>query len=229
MSEAHNRSQEATHAPGAAAPEATRAKTARGRATEAGLVRAARKVFERDGFLDARISDITAAAGTALGSFYNYFEGKEEIFSAVIAELSDEGLHPPVLDYLGGEALERFPAAIAGHHHEYLQAYARNYKLMRAMEQLTNISDSFRRRRRDEAQPFVRASARAIRQLQSRGDVDASLDPVMTTRALSAMVSRSAYITFILEEDRGKRAIEQLAVTLTELWLGALGIPHSIR
>ena len=45
---------------------------------------AARRVFERDGFLDARITDITAEAGVAAGPFYTYFTGKEDAFAAVI-------------------------------------------------------------------------------------------------------------------------------------------------
>ena len=57
-------------------------------------MRAAQKVFERDGFLDARITDITATARTATGSFYTYFNGKEEIFLAVV-EARDEGGQPP--------------------------------------------------------------------------------------------------------------------------------------
>jgi len=44
--------------------------SARGTRTREALVRAARRVFERHGFLDARITDIAAEAGVASGSFY---------------------------------------------------------------------------------------------------------------------------------------------------------------
>ena len=44
--------------------------TARGRRTRAALVRAAAEVFERDGFLDARVTDI-AAAGRPAGPSTN--------------------------------------------------------------------------------------------------------------------------------------------------------------
>src|SRR5688500_10413505 len=44
--------------------------TERGRRMRARLLAAAREVFERDGFLDARVTDISAAAGVAHGSFY---------------------------------------------------------------------------------------------------------------------------------------------------------------
>ena len=41
----------------------------RGQRTRAALVTAARSIFERDGFLDARITDITAEAEVASGTF----------------------------------------------------------------------------------------------------------------------------------------------------------------
>ena len=51
-------------------------------------------MFERDGFLDARITDITAEAGVAAGSFYTYFTSKEDAFAAVMEEVNEEMLHP---------------------------------------------------------------------------------------------------------------------------------------
>ena len=58
--------------------------------TRARLVDAAKEVFERDGFLDARISDIAEKAGLSHGSFYHYFESKEEVFREVAAEVEVE-------------------------------------------------------------------------------------------------------------------------------------------
>ena len=55
--------------------------------TRARLVDAAKEVFERDGFLDARISDIAERAGLSHGSFYHYFESKEEVFREVAANV----------------------------------------------------------------------------------------------------------------------------------------------
>ena len=60
------------------------ARTPRGLARRSRLVRAAQTIFERDGFLEARITDITAEASTATGSFSTYFTSKEEIFLAVV-------------------------------------------------------------------------------------------------------------------------------------------------
>ena len=65
--------------PGAALDLAakTAPSTARGRRTRAALLDASRRVFERHGFVNAKISDIATEAGVAQGSFYNYFDSKE--------------------------------------------------------------------------------------------------------------------------------------------------------
>ena len=63
--------------------------------TRARLVEAAKEVFELDGFLDARISDIAERAGLSHGSFYHYFDSKEEVFREVAAEV-EERLSEPI-------------------------------------------------------------------------------------------------------------------------------------
>jgi AcrR family transcriptional regulator len=211
---------------GASAPAAPGAKTARGLATQAALVRAAQKVFERDGFLDARIADITATARTATGSFYTYFNGKEEIFLAVVEALDEVGLHPPSLEYVAEKHADPADliADITAHHRAYLETYHRNAKMMRVVEEVTNISDSFRRERTARAQAWIEASRDAIAKLQRERRADRDLDPLTAARALSLMLSRSAYVTFVLEEE-GADSIEGLARTLTRLWVNALKVP----
>jgi AcrR family transcriptional regulator len=191
-------------------------------ATEAALLRAARRVFEQDGFLDARIADITALADTATGTFYTYFDSKEAIFTSVIDQLNEQGLHPPSLDFLP-DVVEDLEGSVARHHREYLENYARNAKLMSVMEQVTNISDDFRHHRTEQAQVYMRRNADAIRRLQREGIADPELDPELTARSLSTMVSRSAYVSFILEEE-GADSIERLVDNLTRIWLNALAL-----
>src|ERR1700688_3284663 len=66
--------------------------TARGRRTRAALLDASRRVFGRLGFANTKISDIAAEAGVAQGSFYNYFDSKEQIFAEFIARVISEVL-----------------------------------------------------------------------------------------------------------------------------------------
>jgi AcrR family transcriptional regulator len=208
---------------GADRPAPAGARTARGAATQAQLVRSAKKIFERDGFLDARITDITATAGTATGSFYKYFASKEEIFLAVVKALDEEGLHTPSLELLAAEHDDLF-ADVAEHQRRYLATYRRNAKMMSVIEEVTNIDDSFRKERTSRAQPWIEGNVAAIRALQEAGRADPSLDPLVAGRTLSIMLSRAAYVTFVLEEE-GPEAIDGLAETLTRIWMNALKIP----
>src|SRR5262249_12889860 len=61
--------------------------TAKGLRTRDELLAAARRVFERDGYLDTRVADIAAAAKLAHGSFYTYFSSKQEVFLAIVRDV----------------------------------------------------------------------------------------------------------------------------------------------
>ncbi len=180
---------------------------------------AARQVFERDGFPDARITDITAAAGVAAGSFYTYFTSKEDVFAAVMEEVEEEMLHPRL-----EPAHDRDDpvAVIEAANRAYLVAYRRNAKLMGLMEQVAGIDPDFRDQRLRRARAFMKRNAAAIRRLQADGHADPDLDPVLAAEALSAMVSRMAYFRYVL--NLGNASQPALVQTLTRLWTGALGI-----
>ena len=62
-------------------------KTARGQKTQARLLEAAEVEFGERGFHEAAITGITQRAGVALGTFYVYFDSKEEIFRALVAHM----------------------------------------------------------------------------------------------------------------------------------------------
>lgn len=64
-------------------------RTARGLRTKRKLLDAAALEFGEKGFHEASITAITQRAGTALGSFYTYFDSKDELFSALVRELSN--------------------------------------------------------------------------------------------------------------------------------------------
>jgi AcrR family transcriptional regulator len=192
-------------------------RTARGARTRAALVTAARTVFERDGYLNARLTDITAEAKCSTGSFYTYFTNKEEIFAAVLEEAQEEMLHPHVREVAGDD--EDPVALIEASNRAYLDAYRRQAKLMKLLEQVATIDDSVRDFRRRRSAAFAKRNARSIRDLQARGLADPDLDPEITARALSGMVGRLANAVYVLGDPIDH---EDLIQTLTRLWANAL-------
>ncbi len=194
--------------------------TARGLRTRETLVAAARRVFERDGFINSRLTDITAEAACSIGTFYTYFDSKEEIFTAVMQATQDDMMHPglPHVD----EDPQNAAAIFESSNRAYLEAYARNAKLMLLLEQVATIDPEFRRLRVARSNAFAVRNAKRIAWLQENGYADPSLDPVMTARALSSIISRMAYYSMALEQDWD---VGLMAETAARLWLNALGVP----
>ncbi|GAB4274195.1 MAG: TetR/AcrR family transcriptional regulator [Pararhodobacter sp.] len=66
---------------------ASRPRTRRGQDTRAALLRAAETVIGEIGFAAASIADITRKAGIAQGTFYIYFQSKDEVFRELVMEM----------------------------------------------------------------------------------------------------------------------------------------------
>ncbi|MFF0816399.1 TetR/AcrR family transcriptional regulator [Rhodococcus sp. NPDC003318] len=210
---------------GPSAPQRDLPPTPRGVRTRAALVAAARVVFERDGYLDTRLADITGQAHCATGTFYTYFANKEEVFAAILDEAKQDMLHPGV----GRVADSDDPYdVLEASNRAYLTAYRRNAKLMGLMEQVAHIDPEFRRFRTERAETFIARNARGIADLQKRGIVDPDVDPMTASRALSGMVSRLAYAVFVSGEvdgDGREYDLDELVFTVTRLWANALRFP----
>lgn len=193
--------------------------TERGRRTRRALVRAARKVFEAKGFLDTRVSDIADEAEVAYGTFYTYFDSKEQVFSEVITGLVDDmraiARAEPVT---GTDPSSRIERANRG----YLRSYQRNAELMAILEQVATFNPELREVRRRARRFWVERSASAIAGWQQQGLVSSSIDPYYAATALGSMVDRSAYVWLVLGEPYDEdTAVEQLS----GLYCRALGLP----
>ncbi|MGW4387671.1 TetR/AcrR family transcriptional regulator [Streptomyces sp. NBC_00063] len=196
-------------------------RSARGVRTRNALITAAREVFERDGYLDARITDISKAAHVASGSFYTYFNSKEEIFQALVEQVQEEMLHPHLRERTGITDTRQL---IDASNREYLRAYKKNARLMALFEQVAQIDEKFMALRIERGNAFARRNAKLIQALQESGEADTSLDPLVTAHALSVMVSRMAYMVFVM----GQRIpFERLVTTLNKIWENGLQLTAS--
>lgn len=197
--------------------------TARGVRTRASLVAAARAVFERDGFIDSRLTDITKEASCSTGTFYTYFDSKEEIFTAVLLDAQDDMLHPGP-PHGGGHERRSVVESLAAGNRAYVESYKRNAELMLLLEQVAAIDPKFRQLRVRRGRAFAERNRRWIQRLQDEGFADPELDSDMSARALSAMVGRMAYHKYALGEDDWGTD-DAFVETATKLWVNALGIP----
>ncbi|WP_040809335.1 TetR/AcrR family transcriptional regulator [Nocardia concava] len=111
--------------------------------TEQALKQAAHRLFAERGYLNTKITDITAAAGRAAGSFYNHFASKEELLSALLKDLADESdtsAEDPahIADFTDPESVRYHVAA-------YWNFGRRNWPVLRAVSQAALVNDDFAR------------------------------------------------------------------------------------
>jgi AcrR family transcriptional regulator len=189
--------------------------TDRTRETRDKLLRVAREVFEEDGFDGASISRIVEGASVSRGTFYLYFESKEDIFRTLAEETLTQvvELQQP-LDRL--EPIDTIRASIAG----FVAYYRDHARLMAVLEQVATHDASFRTLRRDMRRGVAERAVRFIASLQRHGTVPATVDPRYAATALTGMVDRFAYVWLVLEEDFDEA---QVVENLTRLWYQAIG------
>jgi AcrR family transcriptional regulator len=202
--------------------------TERGRRTRAALVKAARVVFEECGYLDARISDIAKNANVAHGTFYTYFNSKEEIFREIISEVQTDLLAGQEDSPTGraprrpGRTLASSIARIERANRAYVAGYRKHAKMLGLMEQVSTFNDDLRTTRLEMRRAFVLRSSKSLARLQADGYADPVLDPWYAANALCNMVDRFVYTWLVLgeqfEEDRA-------VATLTRLWAQAIKLP----
>jgi AcrR family transcriptional regulator len=195
--------------------------TARGRRTRATLVEAAKQVFAQTRFADTRIADITAQAGVANGTFYTYFDSKEEIFREVAAGVLEAMLRAPVRD---PEATERDPIRDVEYaSRAYFKVVVDNAVVARSIEQLVPVDREVATARRSTIVGSIKRADQWIRRLQARGVCD-DIDPWTTAIALQTMTIRVAYDHLLPHAGEVEADIDAMARAVSRIWARTVGL-----
>jgi AcrR family transcriptional regulator len=191
--------------------------TRKGRETDEAFRDAARTVFARDGYLNAKISDIAAEAGKSVASFYNYYDTKAELLVALAEEFHAEATDLAVLPYRSGLTREdALREAVAG----FWRTYAKRRGELIGVFQAAMCDPAFLARWLDIRAEAVQRIARQIRHAQAEGFCP-GIDPVLTASALSAMLEHFCYIWLGQGGERADvRFDEDAAIdTLATIWV----------
>ncbi len=193
------------------------ATTPRGVRTKAIFIAAAREVIAEQGFLSTTVGDIATRAGRATGSFYNYFENKEDLLALLFEEFKIEVM----------EGMASTPVDPAGDPREQIEQVVRNYWLtyrrrlpeLVGVFQLSMIDPEFAVRWRDIRIDAVRAIRWWVLRAQSAGLAE-DLDPDLTASALGAMIDNFCFVWIARGGDVPDVELDDEAAiaTLAALW-----------
>ncbi len=193
--------------------------TRKGRATDEAFKEAARVVFARDGYLNAKISDIAAEAGRSAASFYNYYDTKADLLIALAEEFHAEAMSVATLSFRSGltrpEALRE---AVAG----FWRTYGKRRGELIGIFQAAMVEGRFRDRWLELRGEAVRRIAAEVRGAQARGYCP-GVDPVMTASALSAMLEHFCYIWLGAGGEKDVPPDDELALdAVATIWVRAV-------
>jgi AcrR family transcriptional regulator len=109
--------------------------------TELALKEAARRVFARSGYHNAKITDITAEAGRSAGSFYKHFNGKDDVLRALLSDWLTQAGDELEAD-AAGDDLSREPA-LRARVAIYWHTYRQHLPEIRALGEAAQVDPAF--------------------------------------------------------------------------------------
>ena len=183
-----------------AAPEPTiddRALRPRGQRTRQRLLEAGASVLPARGYHDTRVDDIVEAAGVSHGTFYRYFENKDDFFRALAEAASTRMIE--LLDVL---QLDAEPADLRKWLQEWFTTYEGNggvistWQEMQTNEELAAFSQ----------QVAASVLTRIVRVLEGRGFGDPAVDAI----TFLALIERLPYSVYTLGFTSRDDAVEAM-------------------
>jgi AcrR family transcriptional regulator len=189
--------------------------TKKGLKTRAKILEAARVVFARDGYVDARMTDVAEVGGLSTGGLYRYFTDKRDVFAALIEDLHEE------LYRASGRTHTAFKddplAALTDANRGYIEHYAENRDVMRAFIEAAGVDSRFRAIWWNMRQRHVKRFAAVLR---SEGVETIDGTPVeLVSEAMACMVEQCCYVWFAHEDMRDSQvSIDEAVQTVTNAW-----------
>ena len=201
-------------------------RSTKGARTRLRLLAAAKEIFEENGFLEARISDIAERAGLSHGSFYHYFDSKEQIFREVAAAV-DEELGAPLSNVIlspsssGVPPQERLHEALRQH----FETYRKQARIMGIVEEVSRYDDHVRDLLLTRHRQYTAQVAASIRQMQKRGLADRKLDPTVAAAVVGALTGRFAELWLV--QGAVDCSFDDAVDQVTRLIVNALGVKRA--
>jgi AcrR family transcriptional regulator len=152
--------------------------------TEAELKAAAIRVFDRVGYLNAKITEITAEAGRATGSFYKHFASKEKLLEALLADLLEEGDASAEMPGHGTDFRDR--EAVRWHVAVYWNVYRQTRTVMTALQQAASVDEHFAVQAQRMVEPDLHHIAGHLTGLDLPGD------PLVVASMFTSLISTFA-------------------------------------
>jgi TetR/AcrR family fatty acid metabolism transcriptional regulator len=139
------------------------------------ILDAAIRVFARQGFHSARVSDVASEAGVAYGLVYHYFDSKDQMLNELFSERWSLLLDASEQIQRGGGSAREKLGGVAGF---IIESYRHEPELMKVIiVEVTRAANSFGRTHLPEIRRAYDSVAAMVADAQAAGDFRTDVDP----------------------------------------------------
>lgn len=188
--------------------------------TRQSLVDSASQLFEERGFVNTTVLDIAERSGVSLATFYQYFKDLNSVVGVLVVEFIRASLARGLdrWDIRAGRAgLRENIANFAGTYVEF-----RNFLETWACVEL--IDPEMRALSRRYRAVYMHRCYEYLLEGVELGLVRPDLDVEGAADAMTVLVERSCFESFVFEKRTSEAEVVALVDRLTDLWAGAIGL-----
>jgi len=189
-------------------------------ATRQDLLKAALRIFSEDGYTAATLEQIARRAGVTRGALYHHFEGKADLYDALLREEADQVMRPLMAGLANDgppfERLRRFFISYG----TALEGDARFRAILAIlMFGSADVPEPSRSVTRRGYQAWLDVFEAVLEEAHSRGELRTGLSPRM---AASAVVALTAGMTTTALQARSLMSPSESAPLLFDVLLGGI-------
>lgn len=188
--------------------------------THATITAVAYDLFCEQGFQTTTVTAIAERAGVSMGTFYQYFLDRTDVLAALVA-------HEVASVLSSGRQHWTTASGPAGLHavvHDYVARYAATARFQAVWEEASHVEPSLAELRRDLSGIYTHGLERELAAAAAEGSARDDLDAARMARAITAMVDRYCFLTYVFDPPPGGETPEEASHTLTKLAVSALGL-----
>lgn len=183
------------------------------------LLHAGKQAFETRGYFETRVADVVELAQVSQGTFYSYFDSKDDILRALVSTMVDGMMAQTAAPVRSTSTPFR---TLQGTIEQFMASYRDNAAMIAVLEQAATANEYFREFRQSIRDRWGRRLHTLLVNHFSTHPDGVGIDLEIGSFALGGMLDDFAYGVYILGHVVDEKAAGR---TLTVLWARAAGIP----
>ena len=192
---------------------AGKVRSAKGDRTKQSIEDAARIVFDKAGYLNARVQDIAAEAGLSNGAFYRYFTDKRSVMLSIVSKMLDTAFGLARSPWSASDPID----SVYQTTERYLTFYAQNADLFRVLNEVSQTDAEVEQLWSDFRVATMHRIERMLERAQGQGLIREGLDFPVVAALLTAMTDHYAYLWLVVKRVPD-REIPIVSRQIADLW-----------